>query len=489
MRREGREGIVSKTLICSIFCVSVAAISLGADQKADGSASPQAWVESPYRNFGSPRAILGGRVLVSDEANDPALTAALGQALDALQVELHGRQGWRTPFAEGERLRIFVARKDAGGVLRLSTRARDRGFLVEPAIQIDGTGMADAEIVRQAARLYALAVLSAYGAPDQTFLTGAAAEYLSAGVGGEQDREEAAIAAAAPTVDVPAHADTLGRFYVEEFARSAGGASALRAVWEKGSETGQEVLPLLLRAFSEATGETEDHLLLRFAARFYSSVETETAPSRVSLLDLLGGALDGSAPRAFILRHRTYLPGAEAPAALRISWPEEGAPAAAVVRYRDTSLPPDVVFLSAGGARSIPLAGVARLDWVIAGSSQAVPNAAAPVSFESLTGVPFSGLAAHAAAGPEGPRIWWTTLSHEGLAGWAVFREEVLPDGRVARTGPEIVPASDHGAEPLQYAFVDPGSTPGTFYRYTIWAVTQDGTLARAFAAVLRTPD
>jgi hypothetical protein len=152
-------------------------------------------------------------------------------------------------------------------------------------------------------------------------------------------------------------------------------------------------------------------------------------------------------------------------------------------------LPADVVFLSAGGSRSIPLAGVARVDWVVAGSAQTVPNAAAPVSFEGLTGVPFSGLVAHAAGGPEGPRIWWTTLSHEGLAGWAIFREEVLPDGRVARTGPEIVPASDRGAEPLQYAFVDPASSPGTFYRYTVWAVTQDGTLARAFAAVLRTPD
>ena len=489
MRRGSKEGIVSKTLICSIFCVSVAAISLGADLKAEGPASPQAWIESPYRNFGSPQAILGGRVLVSDEANDPALTAALGQALDALQAELLGHQGWRAPFAESDHLRIFVARKDAGGVLRLSTRARDRGLLLEPTIQIDGTGMADAEIVRQASRLYALAVLSSYGAPDQTFLTGAAAEYLSAGVAGEQDREEAAVAAAAPTVDLPAHAGALGRFYVEEFARSAGGASALRAVWEKGSETGQEVLPLLLRAFSDATGETEDHLLLRFAARFYSSVETEAAPSRVSFLDLMGGALDGSAPRAFALRHRSYLPGAEAPASVRITWPEEAAPAAAVIRYRDPALPPDVVFFSPGGARSVALAGVARLDFVVAGSSQAVPNAAAPVSFESQTGIPFSGLVAHAAGGPDGPRIWWTTLSHEGLAGWAIFREEVLPDGRVARTGPEIVPASDRGAEPLQYAFVDPASTPGTFYRYTVWAVTQDGTLARAFAAVLRTPD
>ena len=59
----------------------------------------------------------------------------------------------------------------------------------------------------------------------------------------------------------------------------------------------------------------------------------------------------------------------------------------------------------------------------------------------------------------------------------------------MARTGPEILPASDRGGEPLQYMFVDPNSSPGTFYRYTVWAVTEDGTLARAFAATLRTAD
>jgi hypothetical protein len=65
----------------------------------------------------------------------------------------------------------------------------------------------------------------------------------------------------------------------------------------------------------------------------------------------------------------------------------------------------------------------------------------------------------------------------------------VLPDGRVARTGPEILPASDQGGEPLRYVFVDPAASAGTFYRYTVWAVTEEGTLSRAFAATLRTTD
>ncbi len=489
MRRQEREGIVSKLLSCSVFCGLVAGLCLAADQKAEIPAGHQAWTESPYRNFHAAQAVLGGRILVSDEADDSALPGELALEIRALQAELHDRDGWRTPFADGDPLRIFVTRKDAGGVRRLSARSLERGRFVAPAIQIDGSAMGDSEIVSEAARLYALATVSAYGAPDRTFLTSAAADYLSADVRSEQGREQALLAAAAPRLDLAAQSDALGHFYVEEFVRAAGGAFALRTLWEKAAETGQEVLPLFLAAYSEATGKAEDQLLLRFAARLYSSIEPEAGPSRIGLSDLQTGALDASNPSAFVLRHRSYLPGADAPSALRLSWPEGAAPAAAVVRYRDAALPPDVVFLGSGAVASIPLAGVARVDWLVAGSSGPAPLAAMPAFFESLSGFPYSGLVAHASGGPEGPRVWWTTASHERLAGWAIFREEVQPDGRIARTGPEMLPASDHGGEPLQYMFVDPTSSPGTFYRYTVWAVTEDGTLARAFAATLHTAD
>lgn len=489
MRRQVREGIVSKLLICGVFCASTAALCLAADQKADTPAGRQAWTESPYRNFRPAQPVLGGRVLVSDEAEDPALPREMAREIQALQAEIHERDGWRRPFADGDSLRIFVARKDAGGVRRLAARSLERGRLVEPAIQIDGSALSDGEIVSEVARLYVLATISAYGAPDRTFLTAAAADYLSAGARPEEGHEDALLAAAAPTLDLAAQSEALGRLYVEEFARAAGGSVALRAVWERAAERGQEVLPLLLAAYSDSTGKSEDQLLLRFAARLYSSIEPEAGPSRIGYFDLQTGALDGSNPPAFVLRHRSYLPGAEAPSALRLSWPEAGAPAVAVVRYRDTALPPDVVFFAPGGVHAIALAGVARIDWLVAGSSGPSASAAMPVTVESLSGFPYSALVARASGGAEGPRVWWTTASHDRLAGWAIFREEVQPDGRIARTGPEILPASDHGGEPLQYVFVDPTSSPGTFYRYTVWAVTEDGTLARAFAATLRTAD
>ena len=102
---------------------------------------------------------------------------------------------------------------------------------------------------------------------------------------------------------------------------------------------------------------------------------------------------------------------------------------------------------------------------------------------------PFSSLTASADAAGDGARLMWTTASHEKLSGWAVFREQLLPDGRIARTGPQIVPASSQGDESLRYAYLDPTAANGAWYRYTVWAVTEDGLLARAFSTTLKAAD
>ena len=209
MRRTEREGIVSKLLICSVFCASAATFSLAAEPETQAVAGPQAWTESPFRNFHKPEAILGGSVLVSDEADDPALPMTLAYELKVLQGELHERDGWRAPLAAGDPLRVFIARKEAGGVRRLSTESVERGRLVGASIQIDGSGMSDLRIVREVGRLYALATLSAYGIQDRSFLTAAAADYLSAGVGPGQDQEDSLQAAAAPTLDLSAQPESL----------------------------------------------------------------------------------------------------------------------------------------------------------------------------------------------------------------------------------------------------------------------------------------
>jgi hypothetical protein len=478
--------ILRKALIAGAFCLLAGAA--GAQDQPGIPGPVFSWDAGPYRSFGPAQAILGGRVLLRDEAEDPALASALAADLQRLSVELHEKQGWRLPAAAADPLRILIGRRLSDGTRRVASRGLDSAGLVSAAIQLDASGMTTRQIVRDIERLYASATLAAYGVRADGFLASAVAEYL-AGEADEQDREAALSSAAAPAVDLTQQPAALGRLYVEEFCRQAGGPVALRTVWEKAAETREGPLSVLQKSFVEATGKGENALLLSFAARLYASLEAQPAPSRISQADLEAGALDTSAPGALSLRHRTFLSAPDAVGALRVIWPEDASRGAAVVRYRDAQLPPDVVYFAPGDVRAISLAGVARVDWAVVGTAEGAAATPAPAVFEPLAGFPYSGLSAQAVAGPGGPHLTWTTASHDGLAGWAVFREEVLLDGRIARTGPEIVPSSNRAEDSMRYVFVDPGAGAATFYRYTIWAVTQDGLLSRAFSATLRTPE
>jgi hypothetical protein len=203
----------------------------------------------------------------------------------------------------------------------------------------------------------------------------------------------------------------------------------------------------------------------------------------MSIDDLLAGALNAAPTEPFAIRHRTFQPAQDS-GALRVAWPEDAGPGAAVVRYKDAQLPADVVFFAPGESRAIALSGVSRVDWVIAGgvASSGLP---APAIVEPADGYPFAGLSAQAGGGGETTRLIWSTASHRGLAGWAVFREEVAPDGRILRSGPEIVPAAAESSESFGYAWVDLAGR-NAFRRYTVWAVTDEGLFARAFSVTLR---
>jgi hypothetical protein len=293
-------------------------------------------------------------------------------------------------------------------------------------------------------------------------------------------------------VDLRAHPSTLGRLWVDEVVRTVGGSGFFRQVWERSAASGEPPLAVALRMLPEAASAAdanapsarEDTVLVRAAARLYSHVETEPAPSRLRRFDLESGALDAAPPESLAVRHRSFLPD-ESEDALRVSWPEDAGAGAAIVRYRDPALPADVLLLAPGDVRRIPLSGVARVDWVIAGSPQGGGGLRAPAAVEETRSDVFTGLEARA-SGVERPRLTWRTGSHEGIWGWAIFREELKADGRVARTGPEIVPSTERSDEAYSYAFVDSGTVVGTYYRYTVWAVTDEGLLARAFAVTLR---
>ena len=189
------------------------------------------------------------------------------------------------------------------------------------------------------------------------------------------------------------------------------------------------------------------------------------------------------------MRHRSFQPDASADETLGSDGPKtrvrgRRSCAIAIRRCRRTSCS-----FTPRDRRAIPLSGVARIDWLVAGTESGGRDLRAPADAERVSGIPFAGLEARAAADGASPRLIWSTESHQGLWGWAIFREEVLADGRIARTGPEIVPSSESAAESFRYAFVDQTASPGTFYRYTVWAVTDEGLLARAFSATLKTAE
>lgn len=479
----------SRCLIRALLCGAAILLSLpalAAGPRADDAARRLSWALSPYRHFGPAQALVPGGAALLDEAEDPELRSALATELRRLFEDLYGRQGWRVPFGGDEPLRIYVARREAGGVRDVAARSVEKGRLVAAAVLLDGTGLSTSQIVREVCRQVALATLRGYGAAEDEFLTSAAAEALSGAPQSDAKDEETWMRAAAPLVDFRARPATLGRLWVDELVRAAGGTGLLREAWERAGETGEGLQEVLSRSLLEAAGVSEETLLVRCAARLFASLEPEASPSRLRLLDLESGALDAAAPAARSVRHRTFLPeGAEE--ALRVQWPEDGGQGAAVVRYRDAMLPADVVFFAAGQRRTIPLSGVVRIDWLVAGSAAGGGDLRAPAYCDLSSATPFRGLDAHASAGPEGPRLAWTTAGHDGMWGWAVFREELLSDGRIARTGPEIVPSSLRSEDSFRYLFLDSTAAPGTFYRYTVWAVTDEGLLARAFAVTLKT--
>ena len=453
-----------------------------ADALRDG---PQRWIENPYRQFGSPQ-VLTARAVLMDEADDPWVRAALTAELARLDSDLFGRDGWRLPFDGKDPLRIYLARRPAQGVRQLSGQPAVNGKISRPAILLDAADLNAGQIAREVARQVVRATVEGYAAREDAFLTPAVIEALAADPADSADAadEEAWALAAGATLDFRANPSTLGRFWVEEVLRGLGGSGFFRQVWERAAATGEAPLDVALRMLGESAGTREEILLVRSAARLYTILEPEAAPSRLRRFDLEAGALDASAPEALSVRHRSFVPE-ETDELLRVAWPEDGGAGAAIVRYREGALPADVVFFAPGDSRRIPLSGVSRVDWVIAGSRTGGRGLRAPAAVEASRSNVFTGLEARA-SGTERPRLTWRTGSHEGLWGWALFREELGADGHIVRTGPEIVPSSERADEPFSYAFVDSTAVAGKYYRYTVWAVTDEGLLARAFAVTLR---
>ncbi len=104
----------AKALILGVLCLWAEGLARGLDPAASAS-SAAAWETSPYRNFGPEQALAGGRAVLRDEADDAGTATAVASELRRIANELHEKQGWRVPLADGDPLRIFIARKDADG--------------------------------------------------------------------------------------------------------------------------------------------------------------------------------------------------------------------------------------------------------------------------------------------------------------------------------------------------------------------------------------
>ena len=320
-------------------------------------------------------------------------------------------------------------------------------------------------------------------APEPQFVEQAVGAYL--GTADSAELVDLDVLAAAPQLDFRAYPRELGRLWVQEIVFGAGDAPLTRQASEEAAGGGETPRHALSRLVTDAS-RVDSRALLRATARLYTTLWSEASPSRLRLFDLESGALDAAPPAAMTVRHRSLVTDGETDT-LRLMWPSDGGDGAAVVRYVDTGLPADVVFFSAGDRRAIPLSGVARIDFLVAGRDLGTPGLKAPVECARETGAPFWRLEARAEASSTGPRLTWSTASHSGLRGWAIFREEIASDGRVLRSGPEVVPSSEESSESFAYAFVDTSAAADTFYRYTVWAVTDEGLLTRAFSASLET--
>jgi hypothetical protein len=104
------------------------------------------------------------------------------------------------------------------------------------------------------------------------------------------------------------------------------------------------------------------------------------------------------------------------------------------------------------------------------------------VSIAALENFPVSSLSARAVAEPgEGVSLEWSTARQRDIGGWAIFRAEVDESGRILTSAPQWLPSSSGPQEHSLYSFVDSAAVPGRFYRYDVWAVTEDGALSRSF--------
>ena len=349
-----------------LLACSRPALRAASADPADPGAAAAAWIQSPYRHFGAGQPVASGRAVLYDEAADPALKsgtrrrdrAARERALRAAglaQPLLAGGAAARLRGARGigrsQAARGADDREGPVGVARGPHRRERSSVRGHRARGLTAGGAGDAARVRNRRRLPRA---GSRRAPVGSGRGRLERRRLDRGRG-RRRRLPVEAGGARPALG------GRGRSGVPRSAAPARGVGA-----RGGSRRAAD-----RRADAHAPRGIESAARTRCSCARRPDSTPRSSPTRRRRSC---GCSTSKAARSMrrlrrpcSVRHRTLLPETEA--SLKVSWPPDGGAGAAVVRYRDTALPPDVVFFAAGDRRTVPLAGVARVDWLVAGSS------------------------------------------------------------------------------------------------------------------------
>lgn len=429
--------------------------------------------------------LLGGRVMVETRGltipDAETVIAAVGERL----ADFWNSAPWPVPFSSDSPLRLVLTIDSGLPRSVVSNGQWNGGALAGAIIEMNIAGRSVPEVTEEAVRDAALLVLHSMAPQADPSAAGAAARALALpSTWLASDGEEIQEMGAAPSSCLSnPRSEIFAALWIDELAREAGG-DFIYDVWSGRAPQGGAALADFATQFEARTGMSASAALEKVLARAYSRVDVFPDFARLTSDDLAAGSLDASLPGPLSWRFYSTFPGSTG--GENVSWPADGASGFAVFHY-DGSLPDDVVEFHAGDNLTLPLSGVARVDFVVTGDERSASPLAAPAVFTPVEGFPVTGLTASATTTPdEGVRLNWTTASHKDLLGWVIFRKEAGGAGQIIAAPSQWLPAQENDPSSSAYIYVDPATTSGHYYQYDVWAVTASGALSHSFRATLR---
>jgi hypothetical protein len=472
-----RAALAASVILCATGARG-ASVWLRTSSPGPRSGVPQAsFGRAPGESAGTE--LLSGRVLLRVSNVDEENSAAITAAIEARLASLFAADSWTLAFSPEAPLQIRLTALPGPALSAVSVSA------AASAVALNVSGHTPGEIAEEAARDVLAASLETHdpGAPRSVVAGFSRAASLPSSLSAA-DLEEIREAGASPTNSLDrAESEIFSALWLSEMASQAGPAF-LPDAWRAIGEVGDYSLPAAADYFARTTGKSPESAFHRALERAYSSVSVLPDFAALDDADLGGGALDAAAPGPRAWRFFSYTPQRDG--GLALAWPADGASGFARIHYQG-GLPADLVEFPPGSRKTLPLAGVSRIDWVVVGGPDGAASLPAPAAVSPVTEFPYSGLTAHATAnGGDGVSLEWSTAVNQDVSGWAILRQEVDGDGRVTQSPPQWVPAGISAGSGESYVFLDPSAAPGHFYQYDIWAVTDEGALSRSFRVVLR---